>query len=191
MGANDKKKTNDDDKDEDGTLTQADVDRIVADRLKRERAKFADYDELKAKAEAADKAKESDKGEADKLTEQLTKMQADLDEERRQRRIIEVTQEKGLTPAHVKRLTGSTKEELEASADELLEDFPIPAKSDGGDDDGKGDSDDKGTGKGGEAKSSRPKEALKSGAAPSDTAPADVTPGMGRLRAAYANSETQ
>jgi hypothetical protein len=36
------------------TFTQADVDRIVADRLKREReatkAKFADYDELKTKA---------------------------------------------------------------------------------------------------------------------------------------------
>lgn len=32
------------------TFTQADVDRIVADRLKRERDKFKDYDELKAKA---------------------------------------------------------------------------------------------------------------------------------------------
>lgn len=39
------------------TFTQADVDRIVADRLKREReaskAKYADYDDLKAKAEGA------------------------------------------------------------------------------------------------------------------------------------------
>lgn len=38
-------------------FTQADVDRIVADRLKRERdaakAKFADYDDLKARAEGA------------------------------------------------------------------------------------------------------------------------------------------
>lgn len=188
MGANDKKKTNDDDKDEDGTLTQADVDRIVADRLKRERAKFADYDELKAKAEAADKAKESDKGEADKLTEQLTKMQADLDEERRQRRIIEVTQEKGLTPAHVKRLTGSTKEELEASADELLEDFPIPEETDGGDDDkpdgGKPKGDD------GKKPATRPKEALKPGASNTETPP-DVKPGMARLRAAYEASDNE
>jgi hypothetical protein len=39
---------------QDQTFTQADVDRIVADRLKREReqvkSKYADYDDLKAKA---------------------------------------------------------------------------------------------------------------------------------------------
>jgi predicted trehalose synthase len=44
------------------SFTQADVDRIVADRLKRERAailaKYADYDELKAKAEGAKSVEE-------------------------------------------------------------------------------------------------------------------------------------
>jgi hypothetical protein len=44
------------------TFTQADVDRIVADRLKREReatkTKYADYDDLKAKAEGAKTAEE-------------------------------------------------------------------------------------------------------------------------------------
>lgn len=43
-------------------FTQADVDRIVAERLKREReatkAKYADYDDLKAKAEGAKTAEE-------------------------------------------------------------------------------------------------------------------------------------
>ena len=34
-------------------LTQADVDKIVKERVARERAKFADYDELKARAEGA------------------------------------------------------------------------------------------------------------------------------------------
>lgn len=33
------------------SFTQADVDRVVAERVKRERAKFADYADLKAKAE--------------------------------------------------------------------------------------------------------------------------------------------
>lgn len=110
------------------SFTQADVDRVVADRLKRERAKYADYDDLKSKAAAADQASEAGKGETQKLTEQLAKMQADLDDERRRRHIIEVGAEKGLTPAHVKRLTGTSREELEASADELLVDFPLPAK---------------------------------------------------------------
>ncbi len=35
------------------TFTQADVDRIVRERVKREREKFADYDDLKAKAAGA------------------------------------------------------------------------------------------------------------------------------------------
>lgn len=35
------------------TYTQADIDRAVRERLARERAKFADYDELKSRAEGA------------------------------------------------------------------------------------------------------------------------------------------
>lgn len=38
----------------DKTFSQADVDRVVADRLARERAKFADYDDVKAKATKLD-----------------------------------------------------------------------------------------------------------------------------------------
>lgn len=37
-------------KPQDQTFTQADVDRIVKERVQRERAKYADYDELKVKA---------------------------------------------------------------------------------------------------------------------------------------------
>jgi len=48
--------------DDDKQFTQADVDRIVADRLKRERKsieeRYADYDELKAKAEGAKTAED-------------------------------------------------------------------------------------------------------------------------------------
>lgn len=42
-----------DGKQQEPTFNQADVDRIVKERLERERAKYADYDELKAKAEGA------------------------------------------------------------------------------------------------------------------------------------------
>ena len=40
------------------TFTQADVDRIVKERVQRERAKFADYDDLKTKAGEAKTAEE-------------------------------------------------------------------------------------------------------------------------------------
>lgn len=39
-------------------FTQADVDRIVRERVKREREKYADYDDLKSKAETAKSAEE-------------------------------------------------------------------------------------------------------------------------------------
>ncbi|MFT3871073.1 MAG: hypothetical protein QM714_00270 [Nocardioides sp.] len=37
----------------DQTFTQADVDRIVSERVQRERARYADYDDLKKQAEGA------------------------------------------------------------------------------------------------------------------------------------------
>jgi hypothetical protein len=49
------------------TLTQADVDRVVADRLARERQKFADYDDVKAKAARLDEIEAANATEAEKL----------------------------------------------------------------------------------------------------------------------------
>jgi len=54
-------------------LTQADIDKIIAARLKQERAKYADYDELKARAQAADDAQ---KTEAQKQAERLQALEA-------------------------------------------------------------------------------------------------------------------
>jgi hypothetical protein len=54
-------------------------------------------------------------------TENLAK--ANLDKDR-----IEIGIEKGLTPKQAKRLQGTTKEELEADAEELLETFGVTAK---------------------------------------------------------------
>lgn len=50
--AAEQQKPGDDEKqqEQESTFTQADVDRIVRERVKREREKFADYDDLKAKA---------------------------------------------------------------------------------------------------------------------------------------------
>lgn len=165
MPTEDDTKTDDKaDKPDAGTLTQADVDKIVNERLKRERAKYADYDDLKAKAEAADKAGEKDKSEVAQLTSQMEKLNKDLADERRQRHIVEVAASKGLTPAHAKRLTGSTREEIEASADELLEDFPIPAKADPDTEPGKDDAGD--TGK--TPPATKPREQLKPGSGDPD-----------------------
>lgn len=61
------------------TFTQADVDRIVADRLKRDREKYADYDVLKEKAAKLDEIDEKNKSELQKATEKASALQAELD----------------------------------------------------------------------------------------------------------------
>lgn len=104
--------------------TQAELDRIIEVRLNRERAKFADYDELKRKASEFDKQANEGKSQADQLASQLAELQQKLADESHARLRAEVVASKGLTPAQAKRLSGSTLEELEADADDLLESFP-------------------------------------------------------------------
>lgn len=101
----------------DQTFTQADVDRIVKERVQREKAKYADYDDLKAKA-----------GEKVTLEERVAEIErtAKASEERALR--AEVANAKGLTPSQAKRLIGATREELEADADELLKDISAQKK---------------------------------------------------------------
>lgn len=105
------------------TFTQADVDRIVADRLGRERAKYADYDELKDAAQRLKDAEDADKTEVQRLTERLTAAEKRASDAEGVALRTEVAQGKGLTPAQSRWLQGATREELEAAADELLEAF--------------------------------------------------------------------
>lgn len=101
-------------KQEPQSFTQADVDRIVADRLSRERAKYADYDDLKAKAEGA---KTADDRIAD-----LEKRLADADaRESRQKLVAKVAGDHKITDADDIRLflTGSDEDTLAAQAKAL------------------------------------------------------------------------
>ncbi|MBK9181405.1 MAG: phage scaffolding protein [Acidimicrobiales bacterium] len=54
---------------DDRTFTQTELDRIVQDRLARERAKYGDYDDLKAKAGRLDELEASQKTELEKAQE--------------------------------------------------------------------------------------------------------------------------
>ena len=60
-------------------FTQADLDRIVKDRLTRERENYGDYDALKAKADKFDEIEEASKTELQKATERVTALQTELD----------------------------------------------------------------------------------------------------------------
>lgn len=99
------------------TFTQEDVNRIVAKRV----AKYSDYEALKEKAAKYDELEEANKSELQKATERADSLQAELDamKSAEQLRTLreEVSSSKGV-PASL--LTGSTKEECEAQADQLL-----------------------------------------------------------------------
>lgn len=149
------------------TFTQADVDRIVRERLARERDRFKDYDDLKAKAGDADKNKSA----LDKLLEKVSGLEDRASKAEAAALRADIAQAKGLTPAQAKRLHGSTRDELEADADELRSMFkPKDSDDSGGNAGESGGADDKGTDSrsgGGEQGGTRgrPREALRSGTA--------------------------
>ena len=64
------------------TLTQADVDRIVKERLAREKAKYADYDTLKQAAAKLKELEDAQLSEADKTKKQVAELQATLAQEK-------------------------------------------------------------------------------------------------------------
>lgn len=106
---------------------------------------------------------DKDKTESEKLTGRLTEAEqrAVRAEERAMR--LEVAHAKGLTPGQAKRLVGTTVEELEADADEILAAF-APAK---GDD---------------EETLRRPRERLRSGAAPDAEDEPDIAAAVAATR---------
>jgi hypothetical protein len=121
---------------DDKTFTQAELDRIIADRLKRAEKNYADYDELKAKAAKLDEQEAANKSEVERLTEQVAALSKERDAALSKADKLEVAISKALDEDRasristaVKRLTGTTREELEADADELL---PLLFPSDGG-----------------------------------------------------------
>ena len=109
------------------TFTQEDVNGIVADRIKRERDKYADYAALKEKAERLDKIEEASKSELQKMTEKTERLQAELDKIKKAEKVREirakVAQETGV-PVHL--LTGDTEEDCQTQA-EAIKAYATPA----------------------------------------------------------------
>lgn len=98
----------------DRTFTQAEVDAIVSERLKRDRAKYADYDAMKAKAAQVDDLQ----GERASLQEQADNLRDQLGRVQAENLRMSVAARRGV---RADLLQGSTEDELEKSADALLE----------------------------------------------------------------------
>lgn len=92
------------------SFSQDDVNRIVQDRLDRERKKFEGFDEYKAAAERL----QSVETEKQKLADQVAEFEAKTQHDQL---VAEVAESSGV-PQDL--LRGSTKEELEAHAEQLM-----------------------------------------------------------------------
>lgn len=97
--------------------SQEELDRIVQKRIDRERSKFSDYDELKAKAARLSELEEASKSELQKAQERAEAAEKALAAATVTAARAEVAAAKGVPLAL---LSGDTREALEASADALL-----------------------------------------------------------------------
>ncbi len=111
------------------TFSQADLDRIVTERLAKEKAKTEAV--LKRAQDDAERKAAEEQGRYQEL---YTKVQAELEAERNRARAAELANMRrdtaakfGLPDGLAKRLQGETPEELERDAQDLLADLPKPA----------------------------------------------------------------
>jgi hypothetical protein len=106
---------------EERRFTQAELDKVVADRLARERQKYEGFSELKEKAAKFDELEAASKTELQKATEKAERLEKELTSLKKAEEVrtikTKVATETGV-PAGL--LTGTTEEECKAQADAIL-----------------------------------------------------------------------
>jgi hypothetical protein len=121
----------------DGQLGETGLKALQAEREARKdlEAKLKALDPLSAMVDqirAGTGVPAKDQTEVEKLASELAEVKKQAADERGQRLRLEVAAEKGLTAAQAAWLSGSTKEEIAAKADELKAAFPTTAPAAGG-----------------------------------------------------------
>ncbi len=109
-----------------GKLTQAEVDAIVADRLARERKKYANYSELKKASEELAELKKSQMTEVEKLKAELAEKDALLQSKDQELSSLKLERvkaaklaEAGVAAEWIDSVSGTTEEEVAASVTRL------------------------------------------------------------------------
>jgi septal ring factor EnvC (AmiA/AmiB activator) len=107
--------------DEEKKFTQEDVDKIVQERLARERAKYADYDQIKAELEATRASHAELRAENVTLKAEIAERDGKMKDSEMKAQKAEVARKAGLSEALADRIQGATPEEMEADALRLAE----------------------------------------------------------------------
>ena len=104
------------------TFTQAELDQIISDRLKRERDKYTDYDALKEKAQKFDQIEENAKTELQKVTERAEKLEAELSVMKHAEEVRTIREKvANATGVPTSLLSGDTEEDCTAQAKAILD----------------------------------------------------------------------
>jgi len=179
-GTDDKDDTSDNDDKGDKPLGDGGERALKAERDARRKAE-ADLRTAREELAKVQAAEDASKSDIEKLLAKVDGLEGRAVEAERKALIADIAAEKDLTPAQARRLQGTTREELVADAEELVETFGVktrPKPKAEGDEPATGDAegepgDDKPKGKATEdAKPpsvGRPKEKLRGGASPPDT----------------------
>lgn len=102
--------------------TQEDLNRIIGERVQRERAKFADYRDLKAKASRLDEIEEANKSETQKLADAMAAAERDRDQARAEALRLRVATKHGISDEDADLfLTGADEATLTRQAERLAE----------------------------------------------------------------------
>ena len=129
--------------------TQDDLNKVINERLTRERAKFADYKDLKAKATKLDEIEQANQSESEKTAKRIADLETELSNQRRDSTRLKIAATHGITDADDIDLflTGNDEETLTKQAKRLAdrtaekkkngnyvpEEGKNPSPSDGGD----------------------------------------------------------
>lgn len=117
------------------TFTQEEMNAIIGDRLARMKAKYADYEDLKADAEAYRQQQEASKTEVEKLQEQvaaLTKEKEAREAADKHAALVASYCEKyHIDPKYASLLTANDEEGMTKQAELLGEKFAEPSARDG------------------------------------------------------------
>lgn len=103
--------------------SQEDLNKVIADRVARERAKYADYKDVKAKAAKLDEIEQANQTEAERAAKRLADLEAELNNTRRDALRLKVASANGITDADDIDLflTGADEETLTKQAKRLAE----------------------------------------------------------------------
>ena len=101
--------------------SQDELNKVLDERLKRERAKFADYRDVKAKAARLDEIEQANQTEAEKVAKRVADLEAQLAATRRETTRLKIASDHGITDADDIELflTGTDEETLARQAQRL------------------------------------------------------------------------